>query len=165
MLLDIHALPIPAVNHFHHYWYFSTELSLLLKAFLVFLFLLILYECFITIPCTCKTNEIKIVTKQIYWLAYITTVLQFTDTYMLNLIHQHSLQQSSSSSSSRSPIRPFQQQWWSWWSSSGPLSSHILSGEAELLMATMRFALVGVCYMLGCLVLLTTGTRWGRNDF
>ena len=36
-------------------------------------------------------------------------------------------------------------------------------------MATVRFVLVGVCKspknMLGCLVLLITGTRWGRNDF
>ena len=52
-----------------------------------------------------------------------------------------------SSSSSRSLTRPVQQQWWSWWSSSGPPSPHILSGEAELLMATVRFALVGVCYI------------------
>ena len=50
-------------------------------------------------------------------------------------------------SSSRSPTRPVQQQWWSWWSSSGPPSPHIISGEAELMMATVRFALVGVCYI------------------
>ena len=44
----------------------------------------------------------------------------------------------------------------------------IISGESELLMATVRFALVGVYYiseeyLLGCLVLLTTGTRWGKE--
>ena len=50
-----------------------------------------------------------------------------------------------SSSSSRSPTRSVQQQWWSWWSSSDPPSPHIISDEAELLMATVRFALVGVC--------------------
>ena len=50
-----------------------------------------------------------------------------------------------SSSSSRSLTRPVQQQWCSWWSSSGPPSPHIISGEAELLKATVRFALVGVC--------------------
>ena len=50
----------------------------------------------------------------------------------------------SSSSSSRSPTGPVQQHRWSWWSSSGP---HIISCEAELLMATVRFALVGVCYI------------------
>ena len=32
-------------------------------------------------------------------------------------------------------------------SSSGPPSPHIISGEAELLMASVRFALVGVCYI------------------
>ena len=47
----------------------------------------------------------------------------------------------------RSPTRPVQQQWWSWWSSSGPPSPDIISGEAELLMATVRFALVSVCYI------------------
>ena len=52
-----------------------------------------------------------------------------------------------SSSSSLSPTRPVQQQWWSWWSSSDPPSPHIISGEAELLMATVRFALIGVCYI------------------
>ena len=31
-----------------------------------------------------------------------------------------------------------------WWSSSGP---PIISGESELLMATVRFVLVGVCYI------------------
>jgi len=51
------------------------------------------------------------------------------------------------SSSSRSPTRSFQQQWWRWWSSSGPPSPHIISDETELLMATVRFALVGVCYI------------------
>ena len=51
------------------------------------------------------------------------------------------------SSSFRSPTRPVQQQWWSWWSSSGPPSPHIISGEVELLKATVRFALVGVCYI------------------
>ena len=51
------------------------------------------------------------------------------------------------SPSSRSPTRPVQQQWYSWWSSSGPPSPHIISGEAELPMATVRFALVGVCYI------------------
>ena len=54
---------------------------------------------------------------------------------------------SSSSSSSRSLTRPVQQQWWSWRSSSGPPSPHIISGEVELLKATVRFALVGVCYI------------------
>ena len=46
----------------------------------------------------------------------------------------------ASSSSARSLTRPVQQ-------SSGPPSPHIVSGEAELLMATVRFALVGVCYI------------------
>jgi len=32
-------------------------------------------------------------------------------------------------------------------SSSGPSSPHIISGEAELLMTTVRFALVGACYI------------------
>ena len=32
-------------------------------------------------------------------------------------------------------------------SSSGPPSPHIISGEAELLKAPVRFALVGVCYI------------------
>jgi len=27
------------------------------------------------------------------------------------------------------------------------ISPHIISGEAELLMATVRFALIGVCYI------------------
>ena len=54
---------------------------------------------------------------------------------------------SESSSSSCSLTRPVQQQWWSWWSSSGPPSPHIISGEAELMKATVRFALVGVCYL------------------
>ena len=53
------------------------------------------------------------------------------------------------SSSSCSPTRPVQQQWWSWWSSSGPPSTHIISGEVELLKATVRFALVGVCFISG----------------
>ena len=53
-----------------------------------------------------------------------------------------------SSSSSRSLTRPVQQQWWSWWwSSTGPPSPHIISGEAELLKATVRFALFGVGYI------------------
>ena len=52
-----------------------------------------------------------------------------------------------SSSSSRSSTRPVQQQWWSWWFSSGPPSPHIISGEAELLKATVQFALDGVCYI------------------
>ena len=51
------------------------------------------------------------------------------------------------SSSSRSLTRPVQQQWCSWWSSSGSPSPHIISGEAELLKATVPFALVGVCYI------------------
>ena len=51
------------------------------------------------------------------------------------------------SSSSRSPTWPVQQQWWRWWSYSGPPIPHLISGEAELLMATVRFALVGVCYI------------------
>ena len=55
--------------------------------------------------------------------------------------------ESQSSSSSRSPTQPVQQQWWRWWSSSGPPSPHIISRVAELLMATVRFALVGVCYI------------------
>ena len=50
-----------------------------------------------------------------------------------------------SPSSSRSLTRPVQQQWWSWGSSSGPPSPHIISGGAELLMATVRIALLGVC--------------------
>ena len=54
----------------------------------------------------------------------------------------------TSSSSSRSLTRPVQQQWWSWWSSSGPPSPHIISGEVELMKATVRFALVGVCYII-----------------
>ena len=57
---------------------------------------------------------------------------QFADVY-------EDLKSQSSSSSSRSPTRPVQQWWWSWWSSSGPPSPHIISGEAELLMATVRF--------------------------
>ena len=47
-----------------------------------------------------------------------------------------------------------QQQWWSWWSSSGPPSPNIMLVYVTFLKN-----------MLGCLVLLTTGTRWGRNDF
>ena len=66
------------------------------------------------------------------------------DIYVARTVVQVS---SSSSSSSRSLTRPVGQQWWSWWSSSGPPSPHIISGEAELLMATVRFALVGVCYI------------------
>ena len=62
-------------------------------------------------------------------------------------LNHTSIKVSSSSSSSRSPTRPVQQQWWSWWSSLGPPSPHIISGEANLLMATVRFALVGVCYI------------------
>ena len=54
---------------------------------------------------------------------------------------------SSSSPSSRSLTRPVQQQWWSWWSSPGPPSPHIISGEAELVMVTVRFVLVGACYI------------------
>ena len=38
---------------------FSTELFLLLGAFPLFLFLLIIYEYVVTISCTCKTNEIN----------------------------------------------------------------------------------------------------------
>ena len=63
------------------------------------------------------------------------------------MLHQSPLKVLSPSSSSRSPTRPVEQQWWSWWSSSGPPSPHIISGEAELLMVTLRFALVGVCYI------------------
>ena len=54
----------------------------------------------------------------------------------------------SSSSSTRSLTQPVQQQWWRWWSSSGPPSPHIISGEVELLKATVRCALVGVCYII-----------------
>ena len=43
----------------------------MLGAFLLFLILLILYECFVTITCTCK-NEIKIVTKNKQKTLYIS---------------------------------------------------------------------------------------------
>ena len=79
--------------------------------------------------CECNTNKIQVFV----------------------MIRQHidlSSSSSSSSSSPRSPTRPVRQQWCSWWSSSGHPSPHRSSGEAELLMASVRFAaLVGVCYI------------------
>ena len=47
--------------------------------------------------------------------------------------------------------------------SSGPPSPHIISGEAELLMATVRFALVGVCYISEEHAQLMTGPLHHRD--
>ena len=75
------------------------------------------------------------------------TVVRLHSQTQNNALKSNNQSHHQKSPSSRSPTRPVQQQWWSWWSSSGPPSSHIISGEAELLRATVRFALVGVCYI------------------